>query len=154
MSKIESLKASLKLTKTGFAGINNQGLKVDRRFFPKAIPLAYNPSLSIPPPMPVKEDGVGVHEIVTPIEDNDSIIDFAKTQIEHTMYCLIKSVIRDTGEQYSQSLCELVDIDCNDNNRIAFFYDAELMGTLKLNLPMDSTELSNAIVWEFFPVPK
>jgi len=48
--KIKALEDSLKLTKSGYAGINKEGQKVDRREFPDAVPMQENPSLGIPKP--------------------------------------------------------------------------------------------------------
>lgn len=45
---------SIELTKTGYAGIDQQGNKVDRRKFSNAVPLQYNPSLGIPYPKEIK----------------------------------------------------------------------------------------------------
>ncbi len=48
--RVQFLKDSIGLTKTGFAGILPNGNKVDRRKHPDAIPLAYNRHMGIPEP--------------------------------------------------------------------------------------------------------
>lgn len=48
--RLKLLQESIELTKSGYAGIDNNGNKVDRRKFPDAVPLQYNPSLNIPHP--------------------------------------------------------------------------------------------------------
>jgi hypothetical protein len=48
--RIKALRDSLELTQTGYAGIDKNGNKVDRRQFPDAIPLQYNSLLKIPHP--------------------------------------------------------------------------------------------------------
>lgn len=52
-SREEQLRESLALTKTGYAGMNKEGQKVDRRIDPSAVPYQYNPSLNIPYPKQV-----------------------------------------------------------------------------------------------------
>lgn len=47
--KMKLLK-SFELTLSGYAGIDKNGNKVDRREFPDAVPLAYNTLLGIPHP--------------------------------------------------------------------------------------------------------
>ena len=54
-ARIKLLRESLALTQTGYAGIDKNGNKVDRRQFPDAIPLQYNPSLNIPHPKEVEK---------------------------------------------------------------------------------------------------
>jgi hypothetical protein len=49
-ARLKLLQESIELTKSGYAGIDKNGNKVDRRLFPDAVPLQYNPSLNIPHP--------------------------------------------------------------------------------------------------------
>ncbi len=49
-ARLKVLVESIELTKSGYAGIDKSGNKVDRRKFPDAVPLLYNPSLGIPHP--------------------------------------------------------------------------------------------------------
>jgi len=49
-ARLKKLMESIALTKSGYAGIDKNGNKVDRRLFPDAVPLQYNPSLGIPHP--------------------------------------------------------------------------------------------------------
>ena len=51
--KMQALLDSLELTKTGYAGIDKNGMKVDRRIYPDAIPLQKNTLLNIPEPKKV-----------------------------------------------------------------------------------------------------
>ncbi len=53
MTKEEMLLAGLRLTKSGYAGINGKGTKVDRREYPQAKPLQKNSFLHIPRPKKV-----------------------------------------------------------------------------------------------------
>jgi len=53
LERIKFLKDSVKLTQTGYAGLDKNGKKVDRREFPDALPLPYNPALNIPYPKSV-----------------------------------------------------------------------------------------------------
>lgn len=46
----EALLKSLELTKSGYAGIDKNGNKVDRRQYPDAVPLQKNTLLGIPEP--------------------------------------------------------------------------------------------------------
>lgn len=48
--RIKNLMASLELTKTGYAGLDRNGNKVDRRQFPKSVPFAKSTPLNIPHP--------------------------------------------------------------------------------------------------------
>ncbi len=48
--RLKELRASLELTKTGYAGIDRNGNKVDRREFPDAVPMQKNDMLGIPEP--------------------------------------------------------------------------------------------------------
>lgn len=52
-ARLKLLMEGLELTKSGYAGIDKNGNKVDRRKFPDAVPLQYNPSLGIPHPKEV-----------------------------------------------------------------------------------------------------
>lgn len=52
--RIKNLMASLELTKTGYAGLDRNGNKVDRRQFPKAVPFAKSTPLNIPHPRCIK----------------------------------------------------------------------------------------------------
>ena len=49
-ARLDALMDSIELTETGYAGINPDGQKVDRRKFPKAVPMAENRALLIPKP--------------------------------------------------------------------------------------------------------
>lgn len=54
--RIKKLMASLELTKTGYAGIDKNGNKVDRREHPEAVPLMKSTPLGIPEPKKVPND--------------------------------------------------------------------------------------------------
>jgi hypothetical protein len=45
------------INETGYAGCNQQGHIVDRRFFPEAVPARYNSILGIPEPKLILEQG-------------------------------------------------------------------------------------------------
>jgi hypothetical protein len=49
-NRLQLLRESLLLTKTGYAGLNKLGQKVDRRKHPEAVPFAKNSMLNIPEP--------------------------------------------------------------------------------------------------------
>lgn len=53
--RLKQLTDSIELTKSGYAGIDKDGKKVDRRLFPDAVPLEYNPDLNIPHPKDVNK---------------------------------------------------------------------------------------------------
>lgn len=52
----KSLMKSLDLTKSGYAGIDRNGNKVDRREHPDATPMKENRAMEIPKPKQVKRD--------------------------------------------------------------------------------------------------
>lgn len=63
-ARVKLLMASIELTKTGYAGIDKNGNKVDRRLFPDAVPLLYNLSLFIPHPKEIKNLKKGTRVIM------------------------------------------------------------------------------------------
>jgi hypothetical protein len=52
--RMKALLQSLELTKTGFAGLDKSGQKVDRREFPEAVPFGKSTPLNIPNPRCIK----------------------------------------------------------------------------------------------------
>lgn len=53
---LDALRASIELSKSGYAGLDEHGNKVDRRQFPNAIPIQENSLFGIPKPKKVNHE--------------------------------------------------------------------------------------------------